>query len=158
MRIIVILILLLLVAVFLKPSKLKKFFLVYGVSIGIIGLLVYGGNKYLHTRAASTIAPSQIALEGFRLDTTLQLFLKGKIVNHAPRETVKELTLRLTVYRQPEETNGTGILGTQEFTVVARIHPGEHKNIIQKVSIPGLEPEKSPRWDLGVLSVKTALW
>jgi hypothetical protein len=159
MRFLVILIILLLIAVFLKPSKFKKFFLIYTLIIGSIGLLVYEGNRYLDTRTSSAIQPSQVGLENFRMDTTLQLFLKGKIVNNADKGTIKELTLRLTVHNAPETTNGTdqGILGVQEFTVVTRIGPGEYKEIIQKVSIPGLNLAQIPRWDLEVVSVKTAL-
>jgi hypothetical protein len=158
MRFLVILIILLLIAIFLKPSKFKKFFLIYTLIIGSIGLLVYEGNRYLDTRTSSAIQPSQVGLENFRMDTTLQLFLKGKIVNNADKGTIKELTLRLTVYDASKTTNGTdpGVFGVQEFTVVTRIGPDEHKEIIQKVSIPGLNLAQIPEWDLEVVSVKTA--
>jgi hypothetical protein len=160
MRILVILILLLLIAIFLKPSKFKKFFFVYALSIGIIGFSVYEGNRYLNTRSSSEILPSQVGLEDFRMDTTLQLFLKGKIVNKADKGVIKELTLRLTVHEALEATNqtGPGIFGVQEFTVVTRIGPDDSADIIQKVSIPGLDTTRIPPWKIEVVSVKTALW
>ena len=160
MRIIVILLILLFLAMFLKPSRLRKFFLVYAVSIGIIGVLVYEGNRYVENWTTTAITPLQVGLEDFRMDTTLQLFLKGRIVNNAPKGTIREVNLRLTVHQDPDHTNATsqGILGTQDFTVVTRLGPGEYKDIIQKVSIPGMDPGQSPPWDLEVVSVKTALW
>ncbi len=160
MRILVVLILLLLIAIFLKPSKFKKFFFVYALSIGIIGFLVYEGNRYLNTRSSSEISPSHVGLEDFRMDRTLQLFLKGKIVNMAETGIIKELTLRLTVHETLETTGQTdqGILGVQEFTVVTRIGPGDSEEIIQKVSITGLDPTRIPPWKIEVVSVKTALW
>ena len=160
MRVIVILIILLLIAIFLKPSKFKKFFLVYALSIGIIGVLVYEGNRYVDTRTSTTITPLEVELEDFRMDTTLQLFLKGRIVNNASKGTIKEVNLRLTVHKEADQASAAvpEILGIQDFTVVSRIGPGEHKEIIQKVSVPGMDPERPPSWDLKVVSVKTALW
>jgi hypothetical protein len=154
MRVLVILIILLLIALSLKPSRLRKFFLVYGLSIGIIGVLVYQGNKYVETRTTSRILPSQVGLEQVRLDTTLQLFLKARMINKASEGTIKEVKLRLTAYKGKSKD----VLGVQEFTVVTHMGPGEHEDIIQKVSVPGLDPGNNPVWDLEVVSVKTLLW
>ncbi|GAU09246.1 hypothetical protein [Desulfoplanes formicivorans] len=164
MRFLVILVILLLITLFLNPSRLRKFFLVYALSIGIIGVLVYEGNKYVDIRTTSRILPSQVVIENVRLDPTLQLFLKGRLINKAPEGTIREIKLRLTVYKDTASDHDLGnaagkdVLGTQEFTVFTRMGPGQDQEIIQKVSVPGLDPGKHPAWELEVVSVKTFLW
>ncbi len=158
MRLIIILVIVLGIAIFLKPSRFKKFFFIYALTIGTIGILVYQGNKYMGERSATRILPSQIELTDFRLDTTLQIFLKGTLTNTSPDASVKEVILRFTLYGDEPGTNGTRtILGTQDIKRFMKIGPGEHGEIFEKLALEQIDPSRTQQWDVAVISVRAAL-
>ena len=158
MRILIILVIVLATALFLKPSRFKKFFLIYALIIGTIGILVYQGNKYMGERSATRITPAQIELKDFRMDTTLQIFLKGTLTNTSPDATLKEVRLRFTLYADTPGTDGTPkILGTQDIKLFMKIGPGEHREILEKLALEQIDPSKKQTWEVTVIFVRAAL-
>jgi len=158
MRVLIILVILLGIAMFLKPSRFKKFFLIYVVAIGSIGFLVYQGNNYVGKISATRIPVTDIALTDFRLDTSLQIFLKGTIINNSPDATLKEVNIRFTLYAsKPEKTSLPETIGTQEIKLFIRLSPGEQREILQKLAMENFDPSKNQPWDVRVISVRAAL-
>lgn len=158
MRVLIILVILLGITMVLKPSRFKKFFLVYIVAIGSIGFLVYQGNNYVGKMSASRIPLTDIALTDFRLDTSLQIFLKGTITNNSPDATLKEVNIRFTLYaNESEKTSLRKTLGTQDIKLFIRLNPGEHREILEKLALDDIDPSQNQPWDVQVISVRAAL-
>jgi len=158
MRVLIILAILLGIAIFLKPSRFKKFFLVYILTIGSIGFLVYQGNDYVGKMSATRIPITDVALTDFCMDTSLQIFLKGIITNNSPDATLKEINLRFTLYANGSaKKDPQNILGTQDIKLFIRIGPGEHHEILQKLALEQIDPSQKQLWDVRVISVRAAL-
>ncbi len=145
-------------AIFLKPSRFKKFFFIYALTIGTTGILVYQGNTYMGERSATRMLPSQIELTDFRLDTPLEIFLKGTITNTSSNASVKEVRLRFTLYADEPGTDVTRtVLGTRDIKRFMKIGPGEHGEIFEKPALEQIDPSRTRQGDVAVISVRAAL-